>query len=354
MKKIKYSKLFILGVFIYIIFKAISTLIGLNTSVLLLKNNHYTMKINRKCLIIRDEYLIKSDESGILSLLVDDYERVKKSQNIAIIYTHVNDKINNQIKNLKEEIKVLENENNSLKKVILSSKKEELNILQDKIKSNSTNYYAKMSGIISYKYDNNENKYNTNNLSDITKEDIENEKNNYISTEKDNKKIKQDSVIARIVDDNDCYIEFVMEDNKLFNKGDSVKIGIDDDKINGEVFEIYEKNNYYIIVIKITQRNMEIYDTRVKEFDIIYRQIEALRIPKYSIITKDDKIGAYVINEENNKPEFVEIKGSYYEDDDYVYVDFRNNELNGINTVKVYDRIILKPNFINKQVKKLN
>ena len=354
MKKIKYSRLFILGIFIYIIFKGVTILIGLNTSVLVLKNDFYTMKINKKCIVIRDEYLIKSNNSGTLSLLVDNYEKIKKSQNIAIIYNNIDDSINNQIKKLKEEIKNLEIENNSLKRVILSSKKEELNILQEQIKSNTTNHYVEMSGIISYKYDNNESKYNTNNLSNITKEDIENESNNYITTEQDNKKIKQDSIIARIVDDNECYVEFVMEDNKLFNKGDSVKIEINDNKINGEVCQIYTKNNYYVIVLKITQRNIEIYDTRVAEFDIIYRQIEALRIPKESIIKKGDKIGVYVINEENNKPEFVEVKGTYFDDEDYVYIDFRSNELNGINTVKLYDRIILKPNFINKKTEKIN
>lgn len=354
MKKIKYSRFFILGVFIYIMFKGITILIGLNTSVLVLKNDFYTMKINKKCIIVRDEYLVKSDTNGTLSLLADNHEKVKKTQNIAIIYNNVDETINNQIKKLKEEIKVLEKENNSLKMVILSSKREELNILEEQVKSNTTNYYVKMSGIISYKYDNNENKYNTNNLSNITKEDIENESNNYIPTEGDNKKIRQDDIIARVIDDNDCYMEFVMEDNKLFNQGDSVKIEINNDKINGEVYQIYKKNNYYIIVLKITQRNMEIYDTRVEEFDIIYRQMEALRIPKESIIKKGEKIGVYVINEENNNPEFVEIKGTYFEDDDYVYVDFRSNELNGVNTVKLYDRIILKPNFINKRIKKIN
>ena len=354
MKKIKYSRLFIIGVFIYIMFKGIVLLIGLNTSVLVLKNDSYTMKIKKKCIVIRDEYLIKSDISGTLSLLVDNHEKVKKSQNIATIYNNIDDSINNQIKDLKEEINSLEIENNSLKTVILSSKREELNILEEKVKSNTTNYGVKTSGIISYKYDNNENKYNSNNLSNITKEDIENENNNYISIESNNKKIKQDTIIARVIEDNDCYIEFVMDDNKLFNESDSVKIEINDEKINGEVYQIYKKNNYYIIVLKITQQNMEIYDTRVAEFDIIYRQMEALRIPKKSIIKKGDKTGVYVINEENNEPEFIEIKGIYFDDDDYVYMDFRSNELNGVNTVKLYDRIILKPNFINKRVKKIN
>ena len=93
---------------------------------------------------------------------------------------------------------------------------------------------------------------------------------------------------------------------------------------------------------------------REAEFDIIYRQMEALRIPKQSIVNENNKKGVYVINEENNKPEFVEIKGDYFEDDDYIYVDFRNNEKSGVNTVNLHDRIILKPNFFNKKVAKIN
>lgn len=356
MKKIKYSRLFILGVFIYLIFKGVSFLIGFNTSVLVLKNDTYTMETKEKCIVIRDEYLIKSDTSGAISLLVDDNEKVQRSQNIATVYNgNVDESINEKIIKVKEEIRDLERENNSLKVGILSVKKEELNILEEKIKSNTTNYYANVSGIISYKYDNNENKYNSDSLLNLTKEDIENTSNNYMTTTIDNKKIKQGTIIARVVNNNNCYIAFaVKEDNKLFNKGESVKIEIKNDKINGEVYKIYNKNNYFIIVIKITQQNIGIYDTRVEEFDIIYKQMEALRIPKESIVKEDNKKGVYVINEENNKAEFIEIKGISFEDDTYVYVDFRSNDVNGVNTVKLHDRIILKPNFINKRVAKIN
>lgn len=355
LKKIKYSRLFILGVFIYLIFKGITLLIGLNTSVLVLKDDFYTMKTKEKGIFIRDEYLIKSDTSGTLSLLVDNNEKVQKSQNIATIYNNnIDDSINEELKKLKEEIKDLERENNSLKIGILSVKKEELNVLEQKIKSNTTNYYASIPGIISYKYDNNENKYNSEDLSNITKEDIDNAINNYIPTATNNKKIKQGTIIARVIKNNDCYMAFVRKDSKLFNEGDSVKIEIKNDEINGEIYKISSKDNYSIIIVKITQQNIGIYDTRMEEFDIIYRQMEALRIPKESIVKKDDKTGVYVINEENNKPEFIEIKGISFEDDTYIYVDFRSNEANGVNTVKLHDRIILKPNFINKRIAKIN
>ena len=330
-------------------------LIGLNTSVLTLNNDNYTMKTKVKAIVIRDEYLIKSDTSGTLSLIVNENEKVQKSQKVATIYNnYVDSSINEEIYNLTEEIKTIEKDNNSFQTGILSAKKEQLKILEDKVKNNSTNYYTNISGVISYKYDNNEDKYNTNNLSSITKDDIEKATNNYISASDNNKTIKPDEVIGRVIDDNDIYIAFVSEDNELFNEGDNVKIEMKKELINGEIYKKYKKKNYFITVVKITQQNIGIYDTREEEFDIIYNQMEALRIPRQSIVTEDNKQGVYVINEESNKPEFVELKGISFEDDEYIYIDFRSNEKSGVDTVNLHDRIILKPNFINKRITKTN
>lgn len=355
MRRIKNSRLFILGVFIYILYKGIMLLIGLNTSVLTLNNDNYTMKIKVKAIVIRDEYLIKSDTSGTLSLIVNENEKVQKSQKVATIYNnYVDSSINEEIYNLTEEIKNIEKDNNSFQTGILSAKKEQLKILEDKVKNNSTNYYTNISGVISYKYDNNEDKYNTNNLSSITKDDIEKATNNYISASDNNKTIKPDEVIGRVIDDNEIYIAFVSEDNELFNEGDNVKIEMKKELINGEIYIKYKKKNYFITVVKITQQNIGIYDTREEEFDIIYNQMEALRIPRQSIVTEDNKQGVYVINEESNKPEFVELKGISFEDDEYIYIDFISNEKSGVDTVNLHDRIILKPNFINKRITKTN
>lgn len=355
MKKIKYSRLFILGVLIYILFKGLSILIGMNTSVLALKNDNYTMKIKTKALIIRDEYLIKSDTKGSLSLMVNENEKVHKSQKIATIYNeHINNEINKEIYDLKEDIKSIEKNNSSFQQGILFMKKEQLKILEEKIRNNSTDYYSKISGVVSYKYDNNEEKYSSENLSTLTKDDIQKTTNNYLYANKDNTKIKEGDVIARIIDNNQAYMAFVIKDNKLFKQGDSVKIEIKEELVNGEIYQIFKKRNYFIAVVKITQQNIRIYDTRQEEFDIIYKQMEALRIPKQSLVNENNKKGLYVINEENNKPKFVEIKGHYFEDENYIYVDFRKNQIEGIKTVNLHDRIILKPNFINTKISKIN
>ena len=131
-----------MGIFIYILFKAITILIGSNTSNLLLENDVYTLKKKVKALVIRDEYLVKSDTDGTLSLSVSENEKIHKSQELATIYNNkINESINKEIQTLKDDIKVIEKENNSLKKGILYSKKEQLKILQGKVKSNTTTYH---------------------------------------------------------------------------------------------------------------------------------------------------------------------------------------------------------------------
>ncbi len=329
-------------------------LIGLNTSVQVLKQDTYTMKTKQKCLVIRDEYLVKSDSNGKLNLLVNDKQKVSNSQVIAKVSTELDDSVNLQVEKLQDEIKELEESKNVLQIAMLSVKKEELQILKNKINSSTSNYYSNKSGTLCYKYDDNEDKYSSQNLENIKKEEIENAVNIYMNTATNNKNIRKDDVIARIVDDSNCYLAFTIKDNKIFNKKDYVEMESNDINIDGQVEEINIKDDYFLIIIKINQQNHAIYDTRVEEFDIIYRKMEALKISKESITEVDGKRGVYVINEENSNPQFVEIKGDYYEDDSNIYVNFRSNIRDGIKTVEVNDRIIIKPNFINQKIKKVN
>ena len=221
-------------------------MLGLTTTVLTLKDDDYTMKIKTKALIIRDEYLIKSDTNGVLSLIVSENEKVQNSQKIAVVYnSYINNSINKEIYDLKEDIKEIEKNNNSFQKGVLSAKKEQLKILEEKVKNNSTDYYSDTSGVVSYKYDNNENKYSSENLSGLIKEDIEGSSNNYISTSGDNTKIKQGETIARIINNNEVYLAFVSKDNKLFKKDDSVKIKIKKELINGEIYWVEGKTGNY-------------------------------------------------------------------------------------------------------------
>lgn len=406
MKKIRYSNLFILGIFIYIIFYAISSIVGKNIHTKVLENEMTDMKISRKCLIVRDEYLLKSDTNGEVNLLVDEGERVTKLQEVASVYNNVDRNINaniislgeeieklkngeinlskNEISNFNEKIEFVFNEiqvdllvsdysnikeyketldnylsdknkllNNGIDSVKLASKEEQKKILEKQRSSSVATYYSSMAGIISFKFDGNEEKYNFSNLDEITKSDIEKENNKYEDVSSNLEEVKDGSVLLRIINNYDAYIvTYVSEDeSKNFEENQSIKLDSGDNEIEATVYKVYEDNDNFIAIFKINNQNMGIYDTRVKEFDIIYKQIEGLKIPKSSIKTVDNKEGVYVINEENKTPTFVELKGIEYEDDSFKYINYYKNNIDGIDTVDLYDKIILKPNIINTKMK---
>ena len=390
----------------YIIFYAISSIIGKNIHTKVLENEMTDMKISRKCLIVRDEYLLKSDINGEVKLLVDEGERVTKLQEVANVYNNVDRNIDANISSLDEEIEKLKNGevnlskkeisdfnekiesvfneiqvdllisdysnikeyketldnylkdknkllNNDIDSVKLTSKEEQKRILEKQRSSNVATYSSKMSGIISFKFDGNEEKYNFTNLNEITKSDIEKEDNKYQDVSSNLKEVKDGSVLLRIINNYDAYIvTYISEDeSKNFEINQSIKLDSGDNEIEATVYEVYQEDDNFIAIFKINNQNMGIYDTRVKEFDIIYKQIEGLKIPKSSIKTVDNKEGVYVINEENKTPTFVELKGIEYEDDSFKYINYYKNNIDGIDTVDLYDKIILKPNIINTKLR---
>ena len=406
MKKIKYSNLLVLGIFIYIIFNFLSSIIGKNIQTLVLENEKAEMKISRKCLIVRDEYLLKSNVGGKLNLLVKEGEKITKSQEVANIYGDVDYNIDEKISNLNEEIeKIKKGEiniskddisnfnkeiestvsniqldllnkdyskikeyketlnkyvqdknklvNNGIDSAKLAVKEDEKKILENQKANNVATYESSISGIVSYKYDGKEEKYNYNNLENITKSDIEKEKNEYKSIENNSDKIKEDSVILRVINNHNSYIYTYVDKNekKYFNENESIILRSGDNEIQATVYKVYEENDNFIAIFKINNQNIGIYDTRVEEFDIIYKQIEGIKIPKYAIKNIDGKEGVYVVSEENKTPSFVELKGVTYEDDEFKYIDYYKNQVNEIDTVDLYDKIILKPNFINTKMK---
>ena len=406
MKKIKYSNLLVLGIFIYIIFNFLSSIIGKNIQTLVLENEKAEMKISRKCLIVRDEYLLKSNVGGKLNLLVKEGEKITKSQEVANIYGDVDYNIDEKISDLNEEIeKIKKGEiniskddisnfnkeiestvsniqldllnkdyskikeyketlnkyvqdknklvNNGIDSAKLAVKEDEKKILENQKANNVSTYESSISGIISYKYDGKEEKYNYNNLENITKSDIEKEKNEYKSVESNSDKIKEDSVILRVINNHNSYIYTYVDKNekKYFNENESIILRSGDNEIQATVYKVYEENDNFIAIFKINNQNIGIYDTRVEEFDIIYKQIEGIKIPKDAIKNIDGKEGVYVVSEENKTPSFVELKGVTYEDDEFKYIDYYKNQVNEIDTVDLYDKIILKPNFINTKMK---
>lgn len=360
-RKIKYSRLFIIIIFAYILLQISINIIGKNIDTLVIESETVELKVSAKGLIIRDEYLIRSNQSGIIKSMVNNGEKLKKGDALAAIYSNSKDLEENKSKivQLNKEIDELETEYENSKSDIskelinvkIKNKKEQRVVLNDENNKNINYLNITTSGVVSTKYDGYEDIYTLDKLENLTSKDIEDAENNYKELDIENTSIKESEVVARIIQSDYSYIAICTKDNNIFEDNQKVEIVFDSENIQGNVEKIYRNGNDNVVIFKISNQNVEIYDTRVKEFDIIYKQIDGLKVPKQSVKEKNDQKGVYVLNQETKKVDFIELKNIQYEDDEFIFIDYYKNQKEGIKTIDIYDEIILKPNSINKNIK---
>lgn len=395
-RKIKHSKVFLIGIFAYIIINGITVFIGKNIDTLVVSNEKIEEYITTKGLLIRDEYIINSTMTGNIEAYFKEGDKVKNLDKVAYVYNDNIDEENfKELESLEKEViqieegqssiikadvdkvnkKIEKNKDNIQTKLIqgklgiskevveleehikdknkllksdlnskpIINKKEEINKLNNKIEKNSDILQTNKSGIISYKFDGNESKYNIDNISELNIDDIEYTENEYIDILNEGV-IKHGQPIARIINNIKQYLAIVVEENEIMNfkENNSVIIRDKNNQINAKVHNIYTKNDKNVVVLEISEQNIEINDTRVAEFDIIYKSIEGIKIPKSSIVKKDNVEGVYIVSE-TGSAKFIEIKGTSYENEEFIVIDYYKNEIEGVKTIDIYDEIILEP-----------
>lgn len=395
-RKIKHSKVFLIGIFAYIIINGITVFIGKNIDTLVVSNEKIEEYITTKGLLIRDEYIINSTMTGNIEAYFKEGDKVKNLDKVAYVYNNNIDEANfKELESLEKEViqieegqssiikadvdkvnkKIEKNKDNIQTKLIqgklgiskevveleehikdknkllksdlnskpIINKKEEINKLNNKIEKNSDILQTNKSGIISYKFDGNESKYNIDNISELNIDDIEYTENEYIDILNEGV-IKHGQPIARIINNIKQYLAIVVEENEIINfeENNSVIIRDKNNQINAKVHNIYTKNDKNVVVLEISEQNIEINDTRVAEFDIIYKSIEGIKIPKSSIVKKDNVEGVYIVSE-TGSAKFIEIKGTSYENEEFIVIDYYKNEIEGVKTIDIYDEIILEP-----------
>lgn len=395
-RKIKHSKVFLIGIFAYIIINGITVFIGKNIDTLVVSNEKIEEYITTKGLLVRDEYIINSTMTGNIEAYFKEGDKVKNLDKVAYVYNNNIDEANfKELESLEKEViqieegqssiikadvdkvnkKIEKNKDNIQTKLIqgklgiskevveleehikdknkllksdlnskpIINKKEEINKLSNKIEKNSDILQTNKSGIISYKFDGNESKYNIDNISELNIDDIEYTENEYIDILNEGV-IKHGQPIARIINNIKQYLAIVVEENEIMNfkENNSVIIRDKNNQINAKVHNIYTKNDKNVVVFEISEQNIEINDTRVAEFDIIYKSIEGIKIPKSSIVKKDNVEGVYIVSE-TGSAKFIEIKGTSYENEEFIVIDYYKNEIEGVKTIDIYDEIILEP-----------
>lgn len=398
MKKIrfKYNRIILLFIFIYIVSNVVILLGKTTTKTLTLKNEMVEESFNKKGLIIRDEYVINSNFDGKVEYYLKDGDRAKKKEDIACVYSNeISDDDLKSLKNIKNDISSIENGDTAFikkdigninKEISLLSQKLQIELLNENIDvygqiekinkliddknllinsdlndkslknkqvqekevtnlidKNTEVFKSKNSGVVSYQFDGNEEKFNFDNINQIKIKDIEGTKNNYKDISKE-KKLDKGEPIARIINNLKQFVAISCneEEIKKFKIGQKIILSSDIEKINSKVYDIYKEGKQYIVIIEISEQNVEIYDTRIKEFDIIYKSIEGLKVPKKAVVNSDGKKGVYVVSETGDA-KFVELKGTLYESEEYIVIDHYKNDINGVNTIKIYDEIILNP-----------
>lgn len=349
--KIKLTNLFLLIILIYILVQIIFWTIGYFTRTMVLDEENINLQVKENGLVVMDETILRAYEDGIINYDVEPEEKIQKDKLLfTISKSSTNEKINQKIKSLETEIKKLETTQKNKTSNIILNKKEELKILKNQKQTYYTDYKAPISGLVLFKYDNNFEKIKDNQLENIDISLLDSLENNFISIDKNDHKVNKDDIVLRIIDLNSVYIYIFQDKNKkVFKEGQDVKIILKNSEIDARVEKIYNKKEKQVIVIKIMEQNTLIYNTRVQEFDIIYKKIQGFKIPVKSVVEKNKDIGVYVIDEENKMPKFVNIGKSYYKDAKYYYVDYNKNK--DKNNLSLYDRILLYPNFINKNIK---
>ncbi|MFR4163250.1 MAG: HlyD family efflux transporter periplasmic adaptor subunit [Paraclostridium sordellii] len=398
MKKIrlKYNRIILLFIFIYIVSNVVILLGKTTTKTLTLKNEMVEESFNKKGLIIRDEYVINSNFDGKVEYYLKDGDRVKKKEDIACVYSNeISDDDLKNLKNIKNDISSIENGDTAFikkdigninKEISLLSQKLQIELLNENIDvygqiekinkliddknllinsdlndkslknkqvqekevtnlidKNTEVFKSKNSGVVSYQFDGNEEKFNFDNINQIKIKDIEGTKNNYKDISKE-KKLDKGEPIARIINNLKQFVAISCneEEIKKFKIGQKIILSSDIEKINSKVYDIYKEGKQYIVILEISEQNVEIYDTRIKEFDIIYKSIEGLKVPKKAVVNSDGKKGVYVVSETGDA-KFVELKGTLYESEEYIVIDHYKNDINGVDTIKIYDEIILNP-----------
>ena len=288
----------------------------------------------------------------VVNVKVPLFKEIQGESNHGYLYSFVDYDYKHLIMldDIKNEITDLEKSKNSMNSNIILNKKEELKILENQKQKYYTENISPTSGIVSFEYDNDYEKVKLDKLDDINSNILDSLENNFIKINSNSHKVSSSEVALRIINPNETYIcIFQDKDKNHFKEAQDLKIISNGQAIKAKIDKIYEKKDEDVIVIKIMEQNMSIYNTRVQEFDIIYKNIKGFKIPVESVVEKNNKLGVYVINEENNIPEFVSLGKNYYKDAKYYYVDYNKNK--DENKLNLYDRILLYPNFINKNIK---
>lgn len=234
----------------------------------------------------------------------------------------------------------------------LENKKQDI---ESKLEKNNIKYYTSNSGIVSYKVDGYESIYLPVNFENYSykKLNIDIQAKNKISKDKKakNENVSIGGPVYKLLDNFEWYVAIKIDnkkDVKDLDIGKAVSIvTMDKPEVKGKIIAINRSNDKAVLVIKFDTMLYKYYDIRFSDVQVIKSSVETLKLPKRSVVEKDNVQGVYI----KNKSGIVEFRHIFKikEDDEYIYIKAGDNsskvyikkDQDPVSTVTLFDEIIL-------------
>ncbi|CAK7021844.1 HlyD family efflux transporter periplasmic adaptor subunit [Tissierella carlieri] len=374
-------------VLIYLIFRAVPSLLASNAKTILPEKGTLIEKLSTQGFVIKNETVVRSTSNGDLQTSSTEGQRLSAGVEVASVNSL------NDTSSLKEELSQLEESISALEKseietkIILNEKekiiemkdslvnelqnaiaagnfdeiyllKSQLSLYDEKnkdisfsntlvgqsienlkskrdsinseIKSNNIKYYSSHGGIISYVLDGYEENYLPKDFENYTYDKL-------VLKELKDVDIKTKSAITvgepiyKIIDNFEWYIAMKIEDLKQiegFEVGNNIKITLEKDKreLKAKIVSINPSDKKGVVVVRLNTMLHDFYNIRFPKVDIIKSKKEGYKIPTKSIVDKDSIKGVYI----KDKSGIVKFRPIIIigEDDNYTYVDTGDNSGN--------------------------
>jgi len=250
-----------------------------------------------------------------------------------------------EIEKCKNELQVLLNRRNIITEKetdfneYISQVKNEINILNSKIKTALKSVYAQKNGNFVISADGYENTATYSKLSSMSAYDIE----NFIINEKPQS--VSENVIGKLVADFDWYYVFMLpiDDNEYHERikvGTSLKIrysDISDRAVNVTVCNVMldNENSKMAVFVKSNQMTGKFCSARKEKAEIIFSTVKGYKVPKSAVRIVDNEKGVFVVIGQQMMFRKVDV---IFEEKDYVVC----KAVNGSGTLKPFDDVIVK------------
>lgn len=345
-----------------------------------------------KALIIRKELILTSNSSGELTQVANEGEKIKKNQRILDIkstdvlsvqssvpltteveasdidiYSLTKEQVDVEIQMLKEEIASKINAKNyeGLKELSedLKLKIERRRLIDEKDSLEVSSYsedsigsdnlemgeteslYAPESGILTYFVDGFEDELTYERVVYLEYDQIE-----LLASQIElvsSQLVKTGDIICKIVDDSSWYMIIVVEKGtqNQFDINKELEVQIGDRVISGYIEEIFPTSGKVALAIKFEEIVENFYKERFLNVKITQESFKGLKINTSSLMKLEDQFGVLVVDKYNKvifKPvKILKHDGTSAIIKEDAYYEFVEDENTRIETVSIYDRIII-------------